>query len=109
MRETCNCSQVTRPMRSKSGGRIRPWCPVIARTAFILCVASCAALRTVARGQLATFAGNAQHTANNPAAAQRLSALHWSAAVDLHNTGESAHYGQPLVTASNTVIVPIRV
>src|SRR5271163_940114 len=81
---------------------------VPARAALIFYLACCPALRTAVLGQSSSFAGNAQHTANYPVAAQRLSNLHWSASVDLHNTGESAHYGAPLVTASNTVIVPVR-
>ena len=56
-----------------------------------------------------TFAGNAQHTANYLTAAQRLSTKHWSAWNDLITTGGSAHYGQSLVTPSNTVLVLIRV
>ncbi len=64
-----------------------------------------------AEPKTSTFAGitPAAHTANYPVAAQRLSSTHWSTWNDLITTGGSAHYGQPLVTASNTVIVPIRV
>ena len=79
------------------------------KTALIACLAFCAVLPAAVQAQNSTFAGNAQHTANYPTAAQRLSTKHWSAWNDLITTGGSAHYGQPLVTPSNTVLVPIRV
>ncbi|MDB6064087.1 MAG: hypothetical protein JWR26_295 [Pedosphaera sp.] len=82
--------------------------PAVSRAAFIFCLAFCTALPVTVRGQSSSFAGNAQHTANYPVAPQRLSASHWSALVDLHSSGTFAHYGAPLVTASNTVIVPVR-
>lgn len=56
-----------------------------------------------------TFAGNAQHTAVYQAAAQNLSTTHWSTSTDLNNSGAFAHYGAPLVTAANTVIVPVKI
>lgn len=55
-----------------------------------------------------TFAGNAQHTAVYQAAAQNLSTTHWSTSIDLNNSGAFAHYGAPLVTAANTVVVPVK-
>ncbi len=54
-----------------------------------------------------TFAGNAQHTANYQPAAQPLNRIQWSTTNDL-NPGDFAHYGSPLVTAGNTVIVPVK-
>jgi hypothetical protein len=56
-----------------------------------------------------TFAGNAQHTANYQPAAQDLNAIHWSTSVDLNNSGALAHYGAPLITAANTVLVPVKI
>ena len=55
------------------------------------------------------FANNAQHTAIYQPAAQDLNAVHWSTSVDLNNTGTYAHYGAPLVTAANTVLVPVKI
>ncbi len=78
-------------------------------TALVFCLAICLNSPFAAHGQSATFAGNAQHTGNFPVAAQRLSSLHWTAPVDLDNTGEYAHYGEPLVTPSNTVIIPVKI
>ena len=59
-------------------------------------------------GQAATFAGNAQHTSNYPAAAQNLNTEKWRTSIDLNNTSALIHYGAPLVTAANTVIVPVK-
>src|SRR5438132_464989 len=55
-----------------------------------------------------TFAGNAQHTAIYDAPAQDLNAIHWTTDIDLNTSGAFAHYGTPLVTAANTVIVPVK-
>jgi Bacterial Ig-like domain (group 3) len=54
-----------------------------------------------------TFAGNAQHTAKYQPAAQPLNRIQWSTTNDL-NPGDFAHYGSPLVTAGNTVVVPVK-
>jgi hypothetical protein len=56
-----------------------------------------------------TFAGNAQHTAIYQPAAQDLNTIHWSTSVDLNNSGAYAHYGAPLITAANTVLVPVKI
>lgn len=55
------------------------------------------------------FAGNAQHTAIYQPAAQNLNTIHWSTSVDLNNSGAYAHYGAPLITAANTVLVPVKI
>jgi hypothetical protein len=62
------------------------------------------------RAGWATFAGNAQHTWLSPVAAQALQTVRWSTPVDLTPPGGSVpiHYGSPLVTPGNTVIVPVR-
>jgi hypothetical protein len=52
------------------------------------------------------FGGNAQHTAVYSPAAQHLNSIHWSASIDLNNTGAFAHYGAPLITPANTIVVP---
>jgi hypothetical protein len=55
-----------------------------------------------------TFAGNAQHTAVYSATAQDLNAIHWSTVIDLNPSGAFAHYGSPLLTSSNTIVVPVK-
>src|SRR6266704_5567081 len=55
-----------------------------------------------------TFAGNAQHTAIYQPAARNLNRILWSTSIDLNNTGAYAHYGAPLITSSNTVVVPVK-
>ena len=59
------------------------------------------------------YGGNAQHTSVSTVAAQRLDAILWQAPVDLlpqYTSGGSllAHYGSPMVTAANTVLVPVK-
>ena len=69
-----------------------------------------------------TFAKNAHHNASSATAAQPLESIHWQTPVDLNpdfpvrqpadvraGAGELLiHYGTPLITASNTVIVPVK-
>ena len=62
----------------------------------------------LAGAQPATFAGNAQHTGIYGASAQTLNRVIWSTKIDLNNNGGYAHYGAPLITASNAVLVPVR-
>ncbi|PYI86841.1 MAG: hypothetical protein DME26_08190, partial [Verrucomicrobia bacterium] len=57
---------------------------------------------------VSTFAGNAQHTAIFQPAAQNLNAIRWQTSIDLNASGAFAHYGAPLITAANTVIVPVK-
>src|SRR5262249_14435128 len=65
---------------------------------------------TPAAAAWTTFGGNPQHTAVSPTTAQALQAIHWSTAVDLAPPAAEIliHYGSPLVTAANTVIVPVK-
>jgi len=59
-----------------------------------------------------TFGGNAQHTANSSVPAQDLNKLKWHTTVDLKPdfiAGELfIHYGSPVFTKNNTVIVPVK-
>lgn len=53
-----------------------------------------------------------QHTATSATAAQSFGSIHWQTAVDLNPPGGGngdlyVHYGSPVVTAANTVIVPV--
>src|ERR1051326_6922191 len=59
------------------------------------------------KAQSPAFAGNSQHTAIFSAPAQHLNAVRWTTPIDLHYTG-FAHYGAPLITPSNTILVPIK-
>src|ERR1051325_1688967 len=55
-----------------------------------------------------TFAGNPQHTSIYQPAAQDLNRIIWSTDIDFRNGAGGSHYSPPLITAANTVIVPIR-
>jgi len=60
-----------------------------------------------------THAHDAQHTAVSSVAAQSFGSIHWSAPVDLDPQVETGgeiliHYGSPLITPANTVIVPVK-
>jgi len=61
-------------------------------------------------GAWASHSHDAQHTAVSSVASQPLDTIHWHVPVDLAPpTGEIfIHYGSPLVTAANTVIVPVK-
>ncbi len=59
------------------------------------------------------YAHDPQHTAISPVASQPLHRVIWQTSVDLsvptNNTGELfIHFGTPLITRSNTVIVPVK-
>ncbi len=59
------------------------------------------------------YAGNAQHMALSATPSQPLMGIHWSTPVDLDpqftGGGELLiHYGAPVITADNTVIVPVK-
>src|SRR5690242_18821873 len=61
----------------------------------------------------AGFAGNAQHTAVARIRPQPLKRIRWRAKVDLApvlvHKALLIHYGSPMITAGNTVLVPTRV
>jgi hypothetical protein len=58
--------------------------------------------------QVSTFGGNAQHTSVFGPAAANLNAVRWSTTIDLNPTFSNTHYGAPVVTAANTVLVPVK-
>jgi hypothetical protein len=60
-----------------------------------------------AEAQPFTFAGNAQHTGLYNQPAQHLNAIRWSTVIDLSSSGTSAHYGAPIITSGNTVIIGV--
>jgi hypothetical protein len=61
-------------------------------------------------GLWASHSHDAQHTGVSSVASQPFGTIHWQVPVDLAPpTGEIfIHYGSPLVTAANTVIVPVK-
>jgi hypothetical protein len=59
------------------------------------------------------FAGDAQHTALGAVSAQRMDGIYWYAPVDLapqlsSNGALLTHYGSPVITRHDTVIVPVK-
>lgn len=73
----------------------------------IICVASHSTAQT---GAWLSHSHDAQHTGVSSVASQPLSRIHWKQRVDFAvPSGEIfIHYGSPLVTARNTVIVPVK-
>lgn len=83
------------------------------RIAFLLFFAAAYLLAASAGAQTGawlTHSHDEQHSALSTVGSQALSAIRWHVPVDLHPpTGEIfIHYGSPLVTAANTVIVPVK-
>jgi hypothetical protein len=70
----------------------------------------CVSYSAAQSGAWPTHSHDAQHTGVSSVASQPLSKIHWRVPVDLAPpTGEIfIHYGSPLVTAANTVIVPVQ-
>ena len=81
---------------------------------FLVCLAIGAALMTqnaaAQTGAWLTHSHDEQHTALSTVQSQPLSKIHWHMPVDLAPPqGEIfIHYGSPLITAANTVIVPVK-
>ena len=57
--------------------------------------------------QSPSFGGNSQHTSVYAAPAQNLNAIKWTTTIDFHPT-TIAHYGAPVITATNTVLIPVK-
>ncbi|HLJ92889.1 MAG TPA: hypothetical protein VKU02_06820, partial [Gemmataceae bacterium] len=59
-----------------------------------------------------SYAHDPQHTAISDVPSQSLQAIHWQTPVDLNPQSYGGdlyiHYGSPVVTAANTVIVPVK-
>ena len=73
-------------------------------------ISTCSALAAAQNGAWLTHSHDEQHTALSTVQSQPLSKIHWHTPVDLNPPqGEILiHYGSPLVTAANTVIVPVK-
>ena len=58
------------------------------------------------------YALDPQHTALSPVASEALQSIHWQTPVDLNPQYSGSelliHYGSPLVTAANTILVPVK-
>jgi outer membrane protein assembly factor BamB len=81
------------------------------RFIFAFLVVTCSASHSVSQTRAwLTQSHDAQHTGVSPVASQPLSNIHWKQRVDFAvPSGEIfIHYGSPLVTARNTVIVPVK-
>lgn len=74
------------------------------------CIVVLSQRATAQSGDWLTHSHDEQHTALSTVQSQPLSKIHWHTPVDLHPpSGEIfIHYGSPLVTAANTVIVPVK-
>jgi len=57
---------------------------------------------------VSNFGGNAQHTSVYLTPAADLNAIRWKTSIDLRQTFSNTHYGAPLVTADNTIVVPVK-
>jgi hypothetical protein len=55
-----------------------------------------------------TFAGNAQHTSSYAPPAKTLNTILWTAKNDFNPPPPLAHYGPPLISAANTVFLPVK-
>jgi hypothetical protein len=77
-------------------------------------LAACLIFTSVQRGcpSWPGFGQNAQHTAISSVRAQDLARIHWQTPVDLAPQYSSSdlliHYGSPLITAGNTVLVAVK-
>src|SRR4051812_17630291 len=55
-----------------------------------------------------TFGGDSHHTGISAAASQPLQAIHWTTTVDSFFSSSFGHYGAPLATDANTMILPVK-
>ncbi len=94
--------------------RFRAWSVSLAVLLFgpllLVCATPLSGAAQPATPGWSTFAGNSQHTGLSSTAAQSLEVVHWSAPVDLAPPAGDIliHYGSPLVTPANTVIIPVK-
>ena len=88
---------------------LRQWFLIGNRSWFLLAMVEMGILPAALGGvAVPGFGGNAQHTSVYTTPAQDLAMIRWKTTVDLNGNAASAHYGSPLITASNTVLVPVK-
>src|SRR5713226_8968455 len=78
----------------------------------VVVIASILSIGAPAFAQWSGFAQGPQHRAETPVSSQTLNRVIWSTPVDsdpqLSGGQHGIHYGSPLVTSANTVIVPVK-
>jgi hypothetical protein len=67
-----------------------------------------ATLFAVGKNSWDTFGHDAQHSGISAVGGQALDAIHWQTSVDLAYSGGAIHYGSPIITPANTVLVPVK-
>ena len=79
---------------------------------YIICVAAALAASSLsAQGPWLSHCHDPQHTGLSQTVSQCLSQIRWQVTIDSNPPGTSiltAHYGSPIITPGNTVIVPVR-
>jgi hypothetical protein len=92
-------------MKSASPGTLR-------NHAAVAVIFASLCLATPVQAQWNSYAHDSEHSAQSQTASQGLSRIHWQTPVDLNPrySGNDLliHYGSPLVTAANTIIVPVK-
>jgi hypothetical protein len=82
------------------------------RRTLLVCLCLAAGLQAQSAVPWSSYAHDPQHTGLSTIGAQRLERIKWTTPIDLvlQNTPGPLyiHYGSPLVTAANTVLVPVR-
>lgn len=86
---------------------------VPSKNGFVPLVVPCPAGSQTVDGAWTGYGRDPQHTATSAQAAQTLSSIHWQTPVDLNPPGGGTgplfvHYGSPVITPGNTVIVPVK-
>ena len=90
---------------------LRFFSPLAARSLFRRAgFAAALLLAPAVRAQWNGYAGDPQHTAISSVASLPLNGIRWSTAVDENPPAGTIyiHYGSPVITAANTVVVPVR-
>src|SRR2546423_14179365 len=81
------------------------------RFSFLLVIVGAVAILTsksVAQSTWQTFGGDAQHTALSGVRGDSVHSILWQTPVDLMVSGDAIHYGSPIFTPNNTVVVPVK-